>query len=385
MRSPARGTALGLSTVAAITAHASAAMAQVDAAQATPSTGVYGPAVVVLVIGAAAVGYWMGRGQTRPLRRVISAPAPSANSTSAFGEFASAIDPGTSAQATSEEAAPEPAPAATSAAHTDDDTSAAAPAPSQPATAPDPENPHQVLERLRHADRLASVGKMASSMAHEMGTPLMVISGNAQLILMDPEDAAEVTTLSQVIVEQTARLQEIIESMLSYTRRRGPAAALQTHRVADVVQSAATLLQFEADDRDVKIETTGPAELEAALDRGKMLQLITNIGANAVYASQAGGSVQLEWSNTQRDGADWLLVRITDGGAGMSEEQLARITEPFYTTKPEGQGTGLGMAICAQILEELGGELGVVSALGEGTVMSINVPFAHSDDEETPV
>lgn len=330
-----------------------AALAQTDLSGSTAG-GMQGATVFVLVIGAAIAGYWLGRGHARPARRVISVADDDADK-SAFEALAVAIDD-VSASVSTSAVTSEPTP------------------PGQKAVHPD-EKPLASLARLRHADRLASIGKMASSMAHEMGTPLMVIRGNAQLILMDAEDTEEVVTLSEVIVDQTARLREIIETMLNYTRRRRPAVALEPQRVAHVVESAATLLAFEADDRDVEIQSSGSDILEAVLDRGKMLQLLTNIGTNAVHASRAGDTVTLEWEAIERDGAAWLVVRIRDEGVGMSEEQLSRITEPFYTTKPEGEGTGLGMAICAQILEELDGDIGIESVLGEGTVVSINVPI----------
>lgn len=241
------------------------------------------------------------------------------------------------------------------------------------------------LEKLRHADRLSTVGRIASSIAHELGTPLNVISGRASMILEDTEDS-QVEEHATIIADQVQRVTAIIRELLDYARSSD--LRLADVAIAEVVEHATTLLEPVAEQADVCLVSKGSPDVRAHLDSGRILQVLTNLMTNAIQAMSDGGTLTVRHSVEQvemppekhAEGGVFLRLDVEDTGIGIVPERIAKIFEAFYTTKRSGEGTGLGLSVCQGIAREHGGWIAVRSEVGEGTCFSCFFPqeAAHS-------
>lgn len=237
------------------------------------------------------------------------------------------------------------------------------------------------LERMRHAERLASVGRFASGIAHELGTPLNVVSARAKMIGSDLQQSAQVRAHARVIGEQAGRMTDMIRQLLDLSRRRS--TRVGAVNVAQCVRTAAEMLSPVASARQVTIDVDAPASsLVVRLDPGEAQQVLTNVVLNAVQASHQGGQVRVSVEELDatpppmRGGAEGRYVRVlvADQGEGIAPENLPHVFEPFFTTKGPGEGTGLGLAIAEGIVQDAGGWIEVRSEQGRGTEMAIHLP-----------
>jgi len=230
----------------------------------------------------------------------------------------------------------------------------------------------QALEQLRHADRLTTIGKLTSVIAHEIGTPLNVVSGHAQLMCDDGADHTQTSELARVIVEQCRRMANIVRLVLDYARRREPRKS--TVDMRDLVRSTVDLVGTLAKKEKVAIVVVDEqAEgFSTEVDSAQMQQALTNLLVNAVQASAAGQTVCVR---LHRDGTPELCIAVEDRGGGMPHEVQQKLFEPFFTTKAVGQGTGLGLTIASGIVSEHGGRIEVKSVLDEGSVFQIRLPM----------
>jgi two-component system, NtrC family, sensor kinase len=237
------------------------------------------------------------------------------------------------------------------------------------------------LEQLRHADRLTTVGKLASGVAHELGTPLNVISGYAKLIATGQEQGAEATESARIIGEQTERVTAIVRQLLDFARRGELKPTVID--VRSTVARALRMVDIVAKKVNVTVRYDEPAEpLMVELDDAKFQQVTINLAINAIQASRAGGVVELSLARARarRPGGDDELpcVRLdfVDHGEGIARELLDRVFEPFFTTKPVGEGTGLGLAVSHGIVDEHHGWIAVASEPGQGSTFSVYLPEA---------
>jgi two-component system, NtrC family, sensor kinase len=235
------------------------------------------------------------------------------------------------------------------------------------------------LEQLRHAERLTTVGRLASSVAHELGTPLNVVTGRARLIV---EGEHEARAHANIIIDQAERMAKIIRQLLDYARRRPPQKEEQdlSRLAGDVLPLLATLASKKS------IQLRFRAEVAAApvtADATQVQQALTNLIVNAIQASADGAAVDvtLRAAGPRRLGVaqagaatEAFEVAVRDHGAGMSPEVLARVFEPFFTTKPVGESTGLGLSVTHDILDEHGGWIEAESAPGRGSRFSMFLP-----------
>jgi len=223
------------------------------------------------------------------------------------------------------------------------------------------------LDQLRHADRLGTVGKLASGVAHELGTPLNVVSARAKMILRgESEKPEEIADDARVIVEQSERMTRIIRQLLDFARPRQPSR--EPADLSALAGSIVAMLGPLAAKSSVELTLIGEP-VEAEVDVGQIQQVMTNLVMNAIQAQPAGGKVEL---HVESDG-DRALLRVTDEGAGISEDARARIFEPFFTTKEVGEGTGLGLSVVHGIVQEHGGRIRVEHR-ERGTVFAVELP-----------
>jgi signal transduction histidine kinase len=247
------------------------------------------------------------------------------------------------------------------------------------------------IEQVRHADRLSTVGKLASGIAHELGTPLNVVSGRAQLIQelvpaggVDTLGAAElhdVADNARIIVEQSRRMSAIIRQLLDFARRRGVQKA--AYDLRQLVAQTVSMLQNLAEKRRVAfiVEPTGAPAL-AQVDAAQIQQVLTNVVVNAIQSMPKGGAVTLSLRPSYAQpppGADiatgerWEIA-VSDQGDGIAAEVLPHVFEPFFTTKAVGEATGLGLSVAYGIVQEHGGFIDVHSEAGKGSRFTIHLP-----------
>lgn len=225
--------------------------------------------------------------------------------------------------------------------------------------------------QMERADRLASVGEMSAGIAHEIKNPLAGISG-AITILAD--DFAEDDPHKQIVyevLEQIQRLDKTVNDLLFFGRPGKP-----EFNYVDINALLKTTLFFVSQHPEAKnihrIKELTKNLPAVWIDEKQIQQVLFNIILNAIQAMQDGGTLVIETDPAEKDGNDYVRVRIIDSGSGIPTDELDKIFVPFHTTKT--QGTGLGLPICRQLLEQHGGEIEIVSKPDEGTTVTILLP-----------
>lgn len=236
------------------------------------------------------------------------------------------------------------------------------------------------LEQLRHADRLKTVGRLAAGLAHELGTPLNVVSGRAGLIASGKLSGDEIIASAEIIKSEAVRVTSIIRQLLDFAR---PSKSQREHvDVGQLLQETLTLLEPLAEKRQVMFEAKHVAGLSVSADRGQLQQVLTNILVNAIQAMPRGGTVttELRQDEVQPPGdhsgpsRHCVVITITDQGNGIRPEDREQIFEPFFTTKEVGEGTGLGLSIAYGIVQEHGGWIEIESEPGKGSCFAVYLP-----------
>ena len=231
----------------------------------------------------------------------------------------------------------------------------------------------QLERNLQRAEKLATIGTLAAGIAHEVGTPLGIISGRAEQLLGklpagdEPAHKAVTSILSQVDKVSTT-----IRQLLDFARARPVEAQAVTP--TQVLSTCAALLEHRFRQAKVTLTVEAPPTVPAVRgDAGQLEQVFVNLLINAVDACQAGGQVR---ARALGDGAQ-VAIEIADDGCGISRENLPRVLDPFFTTKKRGQGTGLGLSIAADIVKNHGGQLDIDSDVGKGTRVTVRLPMAE--------
>lgn len=220
------------------------------------------------------------------------------------------------------------------------------------------------------SDRLATVGKLAAGVAHEVGNPLSGILGYLSLLKSRGHSQAEVNDLAARIEAEVQRIDQIVRSLLELGRPSRREAGPQD--LGAVVQSAVGLLSAGAEFKEVAIETRVPADLWVKVEPGPVAQVLVNLLLNAAQAM--GGKGQITVSAAKE--GDAVSLSVADQGPGLAPEVLARLFEPFFTTRPAGQGTGLGLAVSRHLLSTQGGALEAKNGPAGGAVFTMRLPAA---------
>ncbi|MDP2274056.1 MAG: HAMP domain-containing sensor histidine kinase [Archangium sp.] len=234
------------------------------------------------------------------------------------------------------------------------------------------------VEQLRHADRLATVGRLASGLAHELGTPLNVVEARAGFIMDDFAKGEPAHESARVIVQCTEQMTRLIKQLLVFARPRTlePVAM----RLDYLARAVVDLVHPLASKRHVSLRVQELPEVRLEADEVLVQQALTNVVVNALMASREGSAVTLAIGSveTKKPGATedrtWHTLAVRDEGEGMTPEVKASIFEPFFTTRPAGEGTGLGLAIALSIMEDHGGFMTVESVLGQGSTFTLHFP-----------
>jgi signal transduction histidine kinase len=241
------------------------------------------------------------------------------------------------------------------------------------------------LEQLRHADRLSTVGKLASGIAHELGTPLNVVAGRAAMICSDSEDSDESAKHARIILERAEHMTNLIHQLLHFSRRDLKKG--ETGIYALVVE-AVSLVEPLAQSKGVilNLEASPEQDLVASIDAGQVLQVLTNLLVNGIQAMPSGGALRIAASSEVfHQPADpksapgrYVGLSVEDEGAGIAQAQIDKIFDPFFTTKSDSEGTGLGLSICHGIVQEHGGWIDVESKPEVGTRFTAFFPTGET-------
>ncbi len=241
----------------------------------------------------------------------------------------------------------------------------------------------QLERQLRHTENLASVGRLAAGVAHEIGTPLNVIEVRAEQILQDPADSKERRRRNAtIILTQVERITNIVKQLLHLARpyniQRGVVdlnelISSTLEMLETKLQPARIVAEFEVE-RDARI--SGDSEF--------LRQVFINLIVNAIHAMPDGGRLYIDYDADliEKDGVRYLAVRISDTGTGIEEENFPFLFDPFYTTKDVGSGVGLGLPVSRRIVEEHNGWIDVKNNEKEGVTFTVYLQLA--EDAITP-
>jgi two-component system, NtrC family, sensor histidine kinase PilS len=229
-------------------------------------------------------------------------------------------------------------------------------------------------ERMRKADRLAAIGELSAGIAHEIRNPLASISGSIEMLYHELELSGDDKRLMQLVMQESDRLNRIINDFLEFARLRPP-----TRRPVCVSKCLGDVLTLLGNNPVVKsgvdIEVRTPSDLVVEFDEEQMRQVMLNLAINACEAMGGSGKLVIETKKTADGGA---RIDFQDEGCGIGDEVRAHLFEPFFSTK-EG-GTGLGLAIANKIVEAHGGRIEARNRTGGGAEFSVVFPMRTSDE-----
>jgi two-component system sensor histidine kinase PilS (NtrC family) len=223
-------------------------------------------------------------------------------------------------------------------------------------------------ETSRRQDRLAAIGRMAASIAHEIRNPLAAMRGSIQMLRADMEGESSQTELMEIILRESDRLNRIISDFLSYAR---PRSIIQSKvDVGELLRQTFTLLRHSAEISESQIieEQVPATPVLVDADSEQLQQVFWNLARNALQAMPAGGTLR---AAVEKQGQNRLRIAFSDTGRGMSPEQVEHLFEPFSSTTG---GTGLGLSIVYQIIRDHGGTINVRSREAQGTTITIELP-----------
>jgi signal transduction histidine kinase len=236
-------------------------------------------------------------------------------------------------------------------------------------------------QQLLQAQRLSSVGELASSIAHEFNNILTTIINSAKLGMRNP-DVAEKQLAFDRVVKAGQRAAVIAGGMLGFARKSA------THRhhcdVVRLVEEVLILTEKDLMKHRVQVEKRLLSRPKAWAVPGQIEQILVNLVINARQAMTAGGRLKIEVR--ENDAGDTVEVKVADTGVGIPPDQLRMIFEPFFTTKQPDEygrgGTGLGLSVCRQIIEQHHGRIRVESVVGKGSTFTLKLPKRLPDDPE---
>jgi two-component system sensor histidine kinase HydH len=224
-------------------------------------------------------------------------------------------------------------------------------------------------EKVRRSERLAALGRLASGVAHEIRNPLSSIKGFAQYFRDKFETGTEDKSYADIMIQEVERLNRVITQLLDFGRPKE--LRLDLHPLSQILEHPLQLIRADLSKRGIKLIESPFPEDNIRVDSDQITQALLNIFLNAIESMERGGELRVEMvKKPERGGVE---IWISDSGPGISQGNLSKIFDPFFSTKKKG--TGLGLAITANIIEAHGGEILVESREGKGTTFKIFLPF----------
>ncbi|MDP2176891.1 ATP-binding protein [Methylicorpusculum sp.] len=231
---------------------------------------------------------------------------------------------------------------------------------------------------LQNADKLITIGQLSAGLAHEIGTPLQIINGRARALVESDTTPDDVRRIAQILVAQTDRMTRIVKRLLDFVRHRplDPAPC----DVAIVITEVLDMLTYEARNKDIALKFNQADDLpRVKIDKDGIQQIVLNLVSNALAAGAPGGSIRVDLHQDLMFKAGStipsLQLKVSDTGKGITPEHLTQLFEPFFTTRADCGGTGLGLAVVKTIVTEMGGSVAAESNLGLGSCFTVDIPL----------
>jgi two-component system sensor histidine kinase HydH len=223
---------------------------------------------------------------------------------------------------------------------------------------------------VERSQRLASVGRLAAGVAHEIRNPLSSIKGFATYFKQRYQDVPEDRQIAGIMIQEVDRLNRVVSQLLDFARPISVSPKATSFKT--LLEDSLKLIERQARDKQIAVNIHNSTQIdEVKIDPDRINQVLLNLYLNAIEAMEPGGQLQIEVSGNGENSG--LKVRVSDTGYGISHEDLPRIFDPYFTTKTSG--TGLGLAIAHNIIEAMGGAIEVASETGKGTSFTLTIPI----------
>lgn len=238
----------------------------------------------------------------------------------------------------------------------------------------------QVQANLQEADKLITIGQLSAGLAHEIGSPLQILKGRAEHLLLCADQPEEIMRHARILVSQTERITGIVQQLLAFTRRRPSHFDYIDLNVP--VSAVLNLLEYEAHKKQVNLRFDTAEDLPLIYaDSDGIQQIVLNLMTNALSATSPGGQIVVtiepyrpDSRSTQEEAIKTVQIIVRDNGCGMSQEILAHLFDPFFTTHHEQGGVGLGLAVARSIVIAHYGSIKAQSVPGQGSTITITLP-----------
>ena len=232
------------------------------------------------------------------------------------------------------------------------------------------EEVHTMSRQLWQSAKLATMGELVASIAHELNNPLATISLRVESVLMDMEPTSPMRREVAIVEQEVDRMATLVAGLLEFSRRND--RRISTVDMCEEVRNTLELVHYHFRNRSIDVVQEFASDIPPIhSDRQQLRQLLLNLFTNASDAMRSGGTLTVRVRVVEHH----IAIEVADTGVGVSPENLQRILEPFFTTKPKGKGTGLGLPICRRIAQEHGGKLWVTSGAKGGTTVHIVLPI----------
>jgi two-component system sensor histidine kinase HydH len=228
----------------------------------------------------------------------------------------------------------------------------------------------ELQDKVRRSERLASLGRLASGIAHEIRNPLSSIKGFAQYFQGKLKRSSQDRGYADIMIREVERLDRVIAGLLDFARPQEPHP--EPASIREILDHSLELLQSDLREKEIEVQRSyDDGGINLNIDRDQITQAFINVFKNSLESMGKGGKLRI--SLGQNIDKTMLEIKVSDTGRGISRENLSRIFDPFFSTKKKG--TGLGLAITLKIIENHGGEISVDSSEGQGTTFRVFLPL----------
>jgi two-component system sensor histidine kinase HydH len=229
-------------------------------------------------------------------------------------------------------------------------------------------------------EKLAALGRFTANIAHEIRNPLTSVGGFARRLNKTiPGDTKE-KDYANIIIAEVTRLEKILKNILSFSKEPVPKST--ENDLDEVIEHVLLINENLLEEKGIAIQRSLEDLPKFLFDKDMIIEVLENIFLNAIDSMPDGGTLNVTSEKVERPEHSKVLIKIQDTGVGISEDQLGKIFEPFYTLKVSEQGTGLGLSITRKILESLDGSVEIESEVGKGSVVILSLPFKGNEINE---
>jgi PAS domain S-box-containing protein len=235
-----------------------------------------------------------------------------------------------------------------------------------------------MTEQLWQASKLATMGELAASIAHELNNPLATVGLHAETLLMKMPEGSDQRKPLEIIAQEVDRMASLVNNLLQFSRRSCRQVSTVDPRVE--ISNSVEFVHYHLRTRKIEVvcDFADPLPTIQA-DRPQLQQVFLNLLTNACDAMSEGGKLTMRANSGLLNNAEAVAIEFADTGEGITSENLNKIWNPFFTTKPEGKGTGLGLAICRRLVEQHGGTIDIQSQPGRGTSVRLLFPATSTE------